>query len=228
MAQRTTGPFACADNDTQCMSCEPDASSHWSRGGGPCFWWKLNSGISGTQNILESRILAEVTRRCFPWFVAVVFGFLMSSSQIIGWFSLHLLGERVTGSLATSPSRSFFPFLNFVLSCFQLLVKKCLDDGDACPVIQAVSVIRWHKCPAGIVVGHPVESCESHKRFRQRGSSWKLEPARTLLVFRLYLAKQFCIMGVSYEANRKQLEFLKYSKIFPPHTQKSKTATRPL
>lgn len=167
MAQRTTGPlYMCWQwHSVHEELWTPDASSHWSRGGGPCFWWKLNSEISGTQNILQSRILAEVTHRCFPWFVALVFGFLMSSSQIIGWFSLHLLGERVTGSLVAFPARLFSPFLNFLLFCFQLLVKLCLEDGDAC---QAVSVIQWQNGPAGIVVGHPVESCESHKRFRQR------------------------------------------------------------
>lgn len=35
-------------------------------------------------------------------------------------------------------------------------------------------------------------------------------------------------MGVSYKANRKQMEFSKYSKTVPPHTQKRKTATRHL
>lgn len=63
----------------------------------------------------------------------------MSSSQIIGWFSLHLLGERVTGYLVALPARLFSPFLYFLLFCFQLLAKLCLEDGDAC---QAVSVIQ--------------------------------------------------------------------------------------
>lgn len=52
--------------------------------------------IWDTENpLMYSCIIAEVTCRCFTWFVVLAFGFLKSSSQINGWFSLHLLGGEV-------------------------------------------------------------------------------------------------------------------------------------
>lgn len=103
--------------------------SPWSN---PWFLVKVElRAIWDTENPrMYSCIIAEVTCRCFTWFVALAFGFLMSSSQINGWFSLHLLGGEVRVHIfITFPSyaaRSFF-FLTFFLP----LVKKWSGEKQA-------------------------------------------------------------------------------------------------